>query len=64
MVHVLEVDDATVQAVMMGAAVVQHTTIAFPKQHKSRFVKLATAQVSQHKEKVQTKGRLVYNKVS
>jgi len=58
----LEVDVAMEQVATMDVADVRHTTIAFPRQHKSRFGRLAMAPVSRRREKVLV--RRAYNKVS
>jgi len=50
------------QEATMDAADVRHTTTAFPRQHKSRFGRLAMVLASKRRERLQV--RRAYNKVS
>jgi hypothetical protein len=50
------------QAGTMDAVDVRHTTIVYPRQHRSRSGRLAMLLVSKRREKVLA--RRVYNKVS
>jgi hypothetical protein len=58
----LEADVAMEQAAMMDAVDVRHTTTVYPRQHRSRFGRLAMLLVSKRREKVLA--RRAYNKVS
>jgi hypothetical protein len=58
----LEADVAMEQAATMDAVDVRHTTTVYPRQHRSRFDRLAMLLVSKRREKVLV--RRAYNKVS